>query len=105
MRISTLAVGALAGLTGVALFAQGRGNPTEWPTTGGDAQRTYWTRTDPNISVDAMGQPGFELQWKRKLANVARGGVSLTSGVTVTGVTLFTPLSTVMGLSNNVYAI
>src|SRR5262245_24408256 len=104
-RITICTVAALAAATAAALFAQGRGNPTEWPTTGGDAQRTYWTRSDPNITPDTMSQPGFELQWKRKLTSAARGGVTLSSAVTVTGVTLFTPLSTIMGASNDVFAL
>lgn len=104
-KITIGTVASLAAAAGAALFAQGRGNPTEWPTTGGDAQRTYWTRSDPNITNEALSQPGFELQWKRKLTTAARGGVSLSPAVTVTGVTLFTPLSTIMGASNDVFAL
>ncbi|HET7697455.1 MAG TPA: hypothetical protein VFK57_17195 [Vicinamibacterales bacterium] len=82
----------------------GRGS-TEWLTAGGDAQRTYWVRTDPKISVASMSKPGFELQWTQKLDNRNRGGNGLLHGVTANGVTLFVPMSVVAGSSNNVYAI
>ena len=67
---SAAVVSALVGaavVTGVALFAQGRNIGNEWPTALGDAQRTNWMRSDPNISIDALAKPGFELQWKAAL--------------------------------------
>jgi putative pyrroloquinoline-quinone-binding quinoprotein len=88
-----------------AIGAQvGRGT-TEWLTAGGDAQRTFWIRTDPKISVESMSQPGFERQWSTKLDNRARGVNGLQHGVTANGVTLFVPMSIVAGSSNNIYAI
>ena len=39
----------------------------------GDAQRTFWIRTDPKISVESMSKPGFELQWTREARQPARG--------------------------------
>src|SRR5215471_12411906 len=81
------------------LHAQvGRGT-TEWPTPGADAQRTFWIRTDPKISVASMSQPGFALQWTAKL-----GPNGLASGVTANGVTLFIPMSVVAG-ANGVSAL
>lgn len=53
----------------VAVSAQGRGGAA-WTTTGGDAQRTSFVRTDPRISLSAMQSPGFQFLWKRKLDNV-----------------------------------
>ena len=82
----------------------GRGS-TEWLTAGGDAQRTFWVRTDPKISPASVAQPGFELQWSRKLDNRLRGTNGLLHGVTANGVTLFVPMSIVAGSSNNVYAL
>jgi hypothetical protein len=86
-------------------FAQvGRGG-SQWLTAMGDAQRTSWVRSDDKISVATMSAPGFELQWRVKLANAPRGMNALGSGVTASGVTLFVPMSIVTGSSNNVYAI
>ena len=71
-------------VTVAAIHAQvGRGT-TEWLTAGGDAQRTYWIRTDPKISVASMSKPGFDLQWTRKLDNRVRGANGLQHGVSGT---------------------
>ncbi len=47
-------------------YAQGRG-PANWTTAGYDAQRTSWLKTDPKISADSLGKPGFQFLWKLKL--------------------------------------
>ena len=98
-------VALAAALASGVVWAQGRGGGAEWPTTYGDAQRTSWIRADAAVSVDSMSKPGFELQWKTKLENQPRQLNSLSQGIAVNGVTLFTPLSTVTGSSNNVFAI
>ena len=72
----------------------GRGT-TEWLTAGGDAQRTYWVRADPKISVASMSKPGFERQWSVKLDNRVRGVNGLTHGVSANGVTLLFTLNVV----------
>jgi outer membrane protein assembly factor BamB len=102
----TLKVAApLAALLAATVHGQvGRGT-TEWPTAGADAQRTFWIRTDPKISVASMSTPGFERQWSAKLDNKTRGVNGLAHGVTANGVTLFVPMSIVAGSSNNVYAL
>ena len=82
----------------------GRGT-TEWLTAGADAQRTFWIRADPKISVASMSKPGFERQWSAKLDNRLRGVNGLTHGVTANGVTLFVPMSIVAGSSNSIYAL
>ncbi len=106
MRIKHIvAVVAASALAAGALWAQARGGGSEWLTAQGDAQRTSWIRTDAAISVDSMTKPGFELQWKVKLANQPRHLNGLAQGVTANGVTLFVPMSLVTGSSNNVYAI
>jgi outer membrane protein assembly factor BamB len=87
---------------GVTLAQVGRGW-SDWPTPYADAQRTSWLRTDPNISVESMSKPGFELQWTSKLDNQRRGLHGLTQGVTASGVTLFVPTSLVAGSSNKLY--
>ena len=43
----------VAVLVGVVGAQVGRGT-TEWLTAGGDAQRTFWIRTDPKISVESL---------------------------------------------------
>jgi hypothetical protein len=121
-------VAATIAAAGIA-WGQGRGNPTEWPTAYGDAQRSSWIRNDVSISPETMshppprasepgalrrdvspkpgegGQPGFELQWKTTLESPVRHGVSLSAGVVTSGVNIFTPLSTVAAPSNQIFAI
>src|SRR4029450_4495398 len=94
-------VAVLVGTMGAQV---GRGT-TEWPTAGADAQRTFWIRTDPRISVASVSQPGFERQWSAKLDNQTRGANGLAHGVTANGVTLFVPMSVVAGSSNKRYAL
>ena len=90
---------------GAITFAQpGRGG-SQWLTALADAQRTSWVRTDDKISLAALSKPGFEQQWRVKLANQARGAHGLAQGVTASGVTLFVPMSIVAGSSNNVFGI
>ena len=87
---------------GVTVAQVGRGW-SDWPTPYADAQRTSWLQTDPNISVESLSKPGFELQWTSKLDNQRRGTHGLTQGVTASGVTLFVPASIVAGSSNKLY--
>jgi hypothetical protein len=97
--VTGVTASGIAVLIGTIHAQVGRGT-TEWPTAGADAQRTFWIRTDPKISVASMSQPGFELQWTAKL-----GPSGLAPGVTANGVTLFVPMSVVAGSSNNVFGI
>src|SRR5262245_26857246 len=97
--------GAIVVVAGSIAFAQvGRGG-SQWLTPLGDAQRTSWVRADDKISVAALSNPGFELQWKVKLDNRPRGVHGLGQGVTAAGVTLFVPMSLVTGSSNTAYGI
>ena len=100
-RIASVVAASLIA-SGVTFAQVGRGW-SDWPTSYADAQRTSWLRTDPNISVESMSKPGFELQWTSKLDNQSRGLAGLTQGVTASGVTLFVPTSLVAGSSNNLY--
>ena len=95
---------ALAVAIGTIHAQVGRGT-TEWLTAGGDAQRTFWVRADPKISVASLSKPGFELQWSQKLDNRVRGANGLQHGVTANGVTLFVPMSVVTGSANTIYAL
>src|SRR6185312_10397978 len=64
-----------------ASYAQfGRGGG-EWTTSGNDAQRSSWVRSDPKISKADMQKPGFAFLWKQKLATDNRQLNSLTSTV------------------------
>jgi hypothetical protein len=73
---------ATVGAFGI-LHAQGRGG--EWTTTGFDAQRTGWIRTDPRISVDTMQKPGafgpFKFLWKLKLEHDPTAAGALTEPI------------------------
>src|SRR5205823_6105100 len=53
--------------TSTAHAGFGRGAP-EWTAVGGEAQHSYWVRTDPKISKDSLQKPGFALVWKVKLS-------------------------------------
>src|ERR1044072_9730370 len=101
MRARSLMIaGAAAVLLGSLAFAEAGRAGSQWLTALGDAQRTSWLRSDDKISVPALSNPGFELQWKVKLDNRARGVYGLGPGVTAAGVTLFVPMSVVTGSSN-----
>jgi hypothetical protein len=99
--ILALVVASL-GAGSVVLGQVGRGW-SDWPAPYADAQRTSWLPTDPNISVESISKPGFNLQWTSKLDNQRRGRHGLTQGVTASGVTLFVPASLVAGSSNKLY--
>lgn len=108
MRGQRLIFAVLTSVTvcaGAVTFAQpGRGG-SQWLTALADAQRTSWVRADDKISLAALSKPGFDQQWKVKLANQPRGAHGLAQGVTASGVTLFVPMSIVAGSSNNVFGI
>ncbi len=99
------AVAAISLLAGAAVWAQGRNIGPEWPVTRADAHRTSWLRTDPNISVENLSKPGFELQWQTKLENAARQSNALLQPVTMNGVGLFSPVAFIAGSSNNLFAV
>src|SRR5439155_24101043 len=47
-----------------AQFGRGVG---DWVTSGSDAQRSSWIRTDAKISKESLQKAGFEFLWKLKL--------------------------------------
>ena len=65
-----------------AQFGRGVG---DFSTTGADAQRSSWVRTDAKISRESIQKPGFELVWKVKLNNEAKQLNSLTPATLLTG--------------------
>ncbi len=72
---------AVAGLlwgAGTAFAQRGTG---DWMTSGFDAQRSNWVRSDAKISPESMSKPGFQLSWKMKLNSSARQLHSLTAPV------------------------
>jgi hypothetical protein len=90
-----------------AARAQGRGGPN-WTTTGSDAQRTSWVKTDPRISKESLQKPGFQLLWKAKLENQPRQLESLTQPMLMSNIISykgFKALAFVGGSSDNVYSI
>src|SRR5919107_4241862 len=103
MRVQRLMIVVLVALTATVASGQIGRTGTQWLTALGNAQRTSWVASDDRISVEALSKPGFELQWKTKLANAPRGVHGPGQGVTATGVTIFVPMSIVTGSSNTIY--
>lgn len=62
------------------VWAQGG---SDWTTTGFDAQRSYWIRSDPKISLESMRKPGFELVWKAAVNESSRGTAPVTPPVLI----------------------
>src|SRR5436190_12907287 len=80
----------------------------EWLTSGADAQRSSWIRTDSKISKESMQKPGFQFLWKVKLDNEAKQLNSLTQPVLLDrliGYKGFKSLAFIGGSSDALYAI
>src|SRR5580704_8087566 len=87
-----------------AQFGRGGG----WTTSGADAQRSSWVRTDAKISKESLQKSGFQLLWKVKLNNQPVQLNSLTGAVTLEGYIGyrgFRTLAHLGGSSNNVFAV
>ncbi|HTS26296.1 MAG TPA: hypothetical protein VMH81_10515 [Bryobacteraceae bacterium] len=87
-----------------AQFGRGAG----WTTAGGDAQRSFWVKTDAKISRESLQKPGFQLLWKVKLNNQPTQLNSLTTAVTLEGYIGyrgFRTLAHLGGSSNHVFAV
>ena len=79
--IPVVAIVAAAGLASdLLLQAQGRGS-VEWTTSGLDAQRTAWLRSDARLTKDAVQKGEFEFLWKAKFENQNRQLNSLTEPI------------------------
>jgi hypothetical protein len=92
-----VAVAALGVGTAYTQFVRGGG--ADYNTTGVDAQRTSWVRTDRFISKDNFAKGGFQLQWKLKVENQPRQLRSLVGGTT-SGGGLTKPLNVIVGTNN-----
>ena len=63
---------AMAGVSSILLaVAIAQPRPQNWPTYGGDAQRSGWEKTDPRITKDTVKD--LQLLWKMKLENQPKG--------------------------------
>ncbi len=98
---------ALAGIlvTG-ASSAYGQGRPIDWPSFGGDAQRSGWEKSDSRITKENVKD--FVLVLKRKLDNRETGQNGITPPVvigTLISYRGFKELAFVAGSSGKVWAI
>ena len=87
-------------------LAHAQGRPVDWPSYGGDAQRTGWEKSDTRITKENVKD--FQLVLKRKLENKSKGPRSL-SPPAVIGLLIsyrgFKELAFVSGSSDNLWAI
>src|SRR5260370_2023872 len=75
-KIVVMSVAGLGVWMGAANAQFGRGD-ADWVTNGGDAQRSFWIRTDAKISKDSLEKPGFQFLWKVKFAGALAAPVML----------------------------
>ena len=101
-KFSALAVASLV----FAGLANSQGRPLDWPSYGGNAQRTGWEKSDSRITKDNVKE--FQLVLKTKLDNRETGPHALTSPAII-GLLIsyrgFKELALVAGSSGNVWAI
>ena len=104
---SICTIGACALCATAVSYAQiGKIVQQDWVTSGADAQRTSWIRSDAAISPEAMQKPGFELRWKTTLDNEPRQLNSLASGVVMGNLGFGSkPLSFITGSANRLFAV
>ena len=98
----------LAVLAGIASAASGALVAQEWTTSGVDAQRTAWVRTDERLTRQAVADGGLAFLWKQQFDNRSRGLRSLTMPVLqdrLIGYRGFKALAFVGGSSDRVFAI
>src|SRR4051812_41692311 len=103
MQKSSLLI--LAALT--TAHAQFGGGAGDFATSGSDAHRSSWIRSDAKISPTALQKPGFQLLWKVKLENDARRPASLSPAALLTryiGYRGFRSLGFVGGNTDKVFA-
>src|SRR3954462_8709803 len=103
---SLLCGSCLVACAGVCHAQFGRGDST-WATTGADAQRSSWVRTDPKISKEGVTKPDFRFLWKLKLGDNSQVN-SFTPAVLLTkyiGYRGFRDLALVESNNDKVYGI
>ena len=89
------------------LYGQGRGGG-EWTTSGFDAQRTGWVRSDARLTKEAVTKGEFTFLWKQRFENEPRQLNSLTQPVLLDrliGFRGFKALAFVGGSADRVFAI
>ncbi|MBI3667195.1 MAG: PQQ-binding-like beta-propeller repeat protein [Acidobacteria bacterium] len=78
----------------------------DWPTFGGDPQRTGWAKDEKTLSKENISS--LELKWKTQLDNIPKEMNSLTAPVVIEDVITtrgFKDLIFIAGSSDNIYAI
>ena len=87
------------------IHAQGRGGGA-WTTSGGDAQRSAWVRTDPRISKEAIAKAPLQLLWKRQLEKPA-GQRSVSQPVLLPNIISYKGFKALafVGVANSVYSL
>ena len=108
-KVAAVMIPVGVALLGTALvYAQfGRGGG-DWTTSGYDAQRSSWVRSDPKISLESLQKPGFQMIWKVDLIKAQKAANPLTDAVLLNfyiGYRGFRSLAFLGGLSNSVYAV
>jgi hypothetical protein len=108
-KIAGVMIPAGVALIGAGLmYAQyGRGGG-DWTTSGYDAQRSFWVRSDPKISLESLEKPGFQMIWKVNLSDRQVAANPLTDAVVLNfyiGYRGFRSFGFLGGLSNSVYAV
>ena len=87
-------------------IANAQGQAIDWPSYGGDAQRTGWEKSDSRITKDNIRD--FQLVLKRKLDNGGTGSYALTPPVMIGRLISyrgFKELAFVTGSSGKVWSI
>jgi outer membrane protein assembly factor BamB len=100
-KFSALAVISLA----CAAMANAQGRPIDWPSYGGDAQRTGWEKSDSRITKENIKE--FQLVLKKKLGE-QKGPHSLTPPVVIGNLISyrgFKELALIAGSSGDVWAL
>jgi outer membrane protein assembly factor BamB len=96
----------LALFLAVGGFAAAQNRIANWPTLGGDPQRTGWVKTESRITKDTV--QNLQLLWKIKLENQPRGQRPLTPPLILGNLISyrgFRELAFVGGSSEIVYAV
>jgi hypothetical protein len=106
--IRVLALTSACGMAfAAALVAQGRGS-VEWTTSGLDAQRTAWVRSDARLTKAAVLKSELKFLWKAQFDNEPRQLNSLTDPIILDrliGFRGFKALAFIGGSADRVFAI
>ncbi len=109
MRTVRVLLAVLLALTVTSVRdARGQRGGGNWSTTGNDAQRTAWNKTDAKVSASTFEHSGFRFLWKLKLDNQPKQLNSLTQPLLLTNIISykgFKALAFVGGSSDIMYAI